>query len=67
LLSLKETKDGVELTMQQHSSGVKDMLILSAEIFPQINVLWLGCLVMVIGTTMAIRHRIRLSKNKVNA
>ncbi len=64
LLSLKETSEGVELTMQQHSSGVKDMLILSAEIFPQINVLWLGCLVMVIGTTMAIRHRIRLAKGK---
>jgi hypothetical protein len=64
LLSLKETAQGVELTMQQHSSGVKDMLILSAEIFPQINILWLGCLVMVIGTTMAIRHRIRLAKGK---
>ncbi len=67
LLSIKEGADGKpELTMQQHSSAVKDMLILSAEVFPQINVLWLGCLIMVIGTTMAIRHRIKLAK-KSNA
>lgn len=64
LISLKETAQGVELTMQQHSSGVKDMLILSAEIFPQINVLWLGCIIMVIGTTMSIRHRMKLAKAK---
>ncbi|MEZ4800453.1 MAG: cytochrome c biogenesis protein CcsA [Flavobacteriales bacterium] len=64
LLSLKETEEGLELTMQQHSSTVKDMLILSAEIFPQINILWLGCIIMVIGTTMSIRHRIKLSKIK---
>lgn len=63
LLSLKETEKGVELTMQQHSGGVKDMLILSAEVFPQINILWLGCIIMVIGTTMSIRHRIKLSKS----
>ncbi|MFN9391713.1 MAG: hypothetical protein ACK57W_00170 [Flavobacteriales bacterium] len=38
------------------------MLILTAQVFPAINVLWLGCIVMIIGTTMAIRHRWKLSR-----
>jgi cytochrome c-type biogenesis protein CcmF len=62
LLSIAEKKEGLELTVQEHSSAQKDMLIMTAEIFPQINILWLGCIVMVIGTTMAIRHRIKLWK-----
>lgn len=62
LLALQHKDDQLSLTYQQHSSSVKDMLILTAEVFPQINVLWIGCIVMVIGTTMAIRHRIRLKR-----
>jgi hypothetical protein len=63
LVSIQQKGETFELTFQQHSSAVKDMLILSAEIFPQINVLWIGCLIMVIGTTMAIRHRMKLAKS----
>jgi cytochrome c-type biogenesis protein CcmF len=62
LLGIQEKFGAIELTAQQHAATKKDMLIMSAEIFPQINLLWLGCLVMVVGTTMAIRHRILMSK-----
>lgn len=50
-----------ELTIQisEHESVAKDFIVMSAIIFPQINILWLGCLVMVIGTIIAILHRIR--------
>lgn len=64
LLSLSEKAGKLELTVQQHSSAQRDMLILTAQVFPAINVLWLGCIVMVIGTTMAIRHRWKLSKRE---
>jgi len=64
MFALNEKSEGLELTVQKHSSSERDMLILTAEVFPQINVLWIGCLVMVIGTVMAIRHRYRLSKGK---
>jgi cytochrome c-type biogenesis protein CcmF len=67
LLSISEKKEGIELTVQEHSSTQKDMLIMTAQIFPQINILWLGCIVMVIGTTMAIRHRIKLWKKSGTA
>jgi cytochrome c-type biogenesis protein CcmF len=61
LFALEEKPEGLELTIQDHASNQKDLLILTAEIFPWINVLWFGCIIMVIGTVMAIRHRIRLS------
>ncbi|MFN8775390.1 MAG: cytochrome c biogenesis protein CcsA [Flavobacteriales bacterium] len=62
LLSLSDKQGKLELTVQQHSSARRDMLILTAQVFPAINVLWLGCIVMIIGTTMAIRHRWKLSR-----
>lgn len=64
LFALAQKSEGIELTVQKHSSTEKDMLIMTAQVFPQINVLWVGCLIMVIGTVMAIRHRIKLSKQK---
>jgi len=62
LFALNEIPEGLELTVQKHSSSERDMLIMTAEVFPQINVLWIGCLVMVIGTVMAIRHRYKIGK-----
>jgi cytochrome c-type biogenesis protein CcmF len=64
LFALNQKPEGLELTVQKHSSSERDMLILTAEVFPQINVLWIGCLVMVIGTVMAIRHRYKISKGR---
>lgn len=39
-----------------------DFIIIEVSEFPAINVLWLGCLIMVIGTLIAIRERVRKSK-----
>jgi cytochrome c-type biogenesis protein CcmF len=63
LLGLSSKSGKLELTVQQHSSAQRDLLILTAQVFPAINILWIGCIVMVIGTTMAIRHRYRLSRD----
>lgn len=42
-----------------------DFVIMKAIRFPFINVLWLGCFVMIFGTVLAIIHRIKLlSKSK---
>ncbi|MBL0315962.1 MAG: hypothetical protein IPP69_09350 [Flavobacteriales bacterium] len=65
LFAMAEKPEGLELTVQKHETAERDMLIMTAEVFPQINILWIGCIIMVIGTTMAIRHRMRLSKAKV--
>ena len=62
--SVFDTPDGIQLSMREHKSAQKEILILSAEIFPMINLLWLGCIIMVIGTVLAIRHRIQMNKKK---
>lgn len=40
----------------------QDMIVLQAIVFPYINILWLGCVLMFIGTLMAVRFRIRQNK-----
>jgi cytochrome c-type biogenesis protein CcmF len=37
-------------------------VVLEAYMFPYINVLWLGCIVMIIGTVIAIKERRRVNK-----
>ena len=60
--AIQESKEGIDLSVKEGGSNKREMLILSAEIFPMINLLWLGCLVMVVGTTLAIRHRYKLHR-----
>lgn len=52
----------INMTIWEHESIRKDFIVMQAVIFPQINVLWIGCIIMIIGTTMAVRHRIKLSR-----
>jgi cytochrome c-type biogenesis protein CcmF len=52
------------LAVWEHDSIKKDFIVMQAIVFPQINLLWLGCIIMMIGTFMAVRHRIRLSRRK---
>jgi cytochrome c-type biogenesis protein CcmF len=56
-------EDGtIEITMSERVSNEKDFIVMEAYVFPFINVLWLGCLIMAIGTTIAIIERIRKLK-----
>lgn len=49
----------IEITMSEKLSNAKDFIVMEAYVFPYINVLWLGCLVMAAGTIIAIIERIR--------
>jgi cytochrome c-type biogenesis protein CcmF len=51
-----------EFSIAEHYSRRKEFIVLQAIAFPWINILWIGCIVMFIGTLMAVRHRIRQSK-----
>ena len=46
----------------QKNGTKKDFIILKAIQFPMINILWFGCIVMMIGGVISIIYRIRLSK-----
>ncbi|MBA3663476.1 MAG: cytochrome c biogenesis protein CcsA [Bacteroidetes bacterium] len=49
----------IEITLSERLSNTKDFIVLEAYIFPYINLLWLGCIVMAIGTGIAIVERMR--------
>jgi len=54
----------VEITMSERVGNARDFIVMEAHLFPFINVLWLGCLVMAIGTGIAIIERLRLLRRK---
>ncbi|HTL81484.1 MAG TPA: cytochrome c biogenesis protein CcsA [Bacteroidia bacterium] len=41
-----------------------DYMVLQVSIFPGINILWIGCLIMVTGTFIAVRQRKKLNAHK---
>jgi cytochrome c-type biogenesis protein CcmF len=49
----------IEITMSEKLSNNKDFIVMKAFVFPYINVLWLGCLIMAAGTVIAIIERMR--------
>lgn len=52
----------IEITMSERISNEKDFIVMEAYVFPFINVLWLGCLIMAIGTAISIVERVRKLK-----
>ncbi|MBA3681333.1 MAG: cytochrome c biogenesis protein CcsA [Bacteroidetes bacterium] len=52
----------IEITMSEKLSNNKDFIVMKAFVFPYINVLWLGCLIMAFGTGIAVIERIRKFK-----
>lgn len=56
-------EDGtIEISMAEKLSNNRDFIVMEAYVFPYINVLWLGCLVMAFGTAIAIVERLRKNK-----
>jgi cytochrome c-type biogenesis protein CcmF len=60
----------VDIAVSEKAANKKSFIIMKAIIFPGINILWTGCLLMIIGSILAIRKRIKqyresLSKAKV--
>ena len=52
----------IDITIAEKKSSSREFIIMKAIVFPYINLLWAGCIILVIGTTMAIFHRIRANK-----
>ena len=60
--SFDPLKEEVKLTIWEHESVRTDFIVIQAIIFPLINTLWLGCILMTIGSFMAVRQRRRRKK-----
>ncbi len=54
----------INMLISEKDKKSKDFIILKAIIFPWINLLWLGCLLMVIGTAIAIVHRVKANNKQ---
>lgn len=54
----------VEIQMSEKVNNTKEFIVLEAYMFPYINVLWIGCLVMITGTIISIVERRRKNKLK---
>lgn len=52
----------INMTVWEHKSIRRDFIVMQAVVFPQINILWIGCIIMVLGTALAVRHRIQLAR-----
>jgi cytochrome c-type biogenesis protein CcmF len=57
----------VEISIAESRHTAKDFVVLEAMVFPYINVLWMGCVIMVIGTVLSIRQRIRKNREAKSA
>ncbi|MEO0404464.1 MAG: hypothetical protein AAF193_06300 [Bacteroidota bacterium] len=54
----------MNLTVWEHESIKRDFIVMQAIMFPQINILWLGIIIMTLGTGMAVYHRIQTNRKK---
>ncbi len=52
----------IEISLQEKKENTRDFIVMQAMIFPYINVLWIGCIIMIIGTVLAIMERLRTMK-----
>ena len=59
------TENGkIDFAIQEKSGGKRDFIVMEAIVFRYITILWIGCVVMVIGTIISIIQRIRRSVNE---
>lgn len=52
-------KGQFDLKIAEKNKNFSDFIIMKAIVFPFINILWAGCVIMVIGTVIAIARRIK--------
>lgn len=57
--SINPENGKIDLSISEKKDNKREFIIMKAIIFPQINILWTGCVLLVLGTTMAIRKRFK--------
>jgi cytochrome c-type biogenesis protein CcmF len=55
----------IDVDLSEKPSENQEFIILKAIVFPFINILWAGCIIMIIGTIIAIRARLKKSKYNI--
>jgi cytochrome c-type biogenesis protein CcmF len=52
------------ISVKSRKKSLQEFIVMKAIIFPGINILWMGCILMAIGTGMAVLQRIRTQSRK---
>ncbi|MFM7079366.1 MAG: cytochrome c biogenesis protein CcsA [Bacteroidota bacterium] len=63
--SIDPNNGNVIISVAEKKDNKREFIIMKAIVFPYINVLWTGCILLIIGSMMAVRKRFRdLSRSK---
>lgn len=62
---VKPEEDKLSILIAEKNKNGGDFVIMQALVFPYINVLWIGCILMVLGTLVAVVNRLRSKSKKV--
>lgn len=61
-------QDGrIEISLREKKKNVRDFIVMQAMIFPYINILWIGCIVMAVGIVLSILERVKWKAIKIPA
>jgi len=63
----RPTEATFETVIWENLSIRRDFIVMQAIVFPQINLLWLGCLIMTTGALMAVRQRRKNQRRRTPA
>lgn len=56
----------VEIEVEEKEGNSREFIIMKAIIFPHINILWIGCILMAAGSWIAIIQRVRQLKGSIH-
>lgn len=60
-----DPKDGsFTFMIAENEKNRREFIVMQAIMFPMINILWIGCILMVIGTMMAVFQRVKLQRKQ---
>lgn len=63
LWKIDPEKEAFHIRIREKASNAGDFIIMKAIIFPGINILWIGSILMAIGTILAVWSRVKLPSN----
>ncbi len=62
---LNTSTGAIDVVIKEKEGQQKDYIVMKAIVFPGINILWIGAIIMIIGSCIAIINRIKLLKSGV--
>lgn len=62
-VSIDPQTEKIKLKVEEEQGEKQDFIVLQAIVFPYINLLWLGSILMIIGTFIAVAQRLKSQRN----